>query len=280
MTAEMEDRFGVSLGSEQLSRVLTVRDLLHAVDAAGRAVPGQAAAEARPDQAARYLEIPGPGLRLLGALVMAVVHLLMYGPYRLRVVGRDNLPVDGPFLLAPNHCSYLDPLAVAAALPPSLRRRTCWAGWAGKMHKGPLWRTASRSLRVFPVNADRDLGGAIRLGAQVLAGGDALVWFPEGRRSLDGELQRFRPGVGVLLERVPVPVVPVRIEGTFAAWPPQRRWPLFRRLSVTFGPARSPDWLRERGDGEQDSSRISDALARAVAALRPVHAVDSTDAGE
>jgi long-chain acyl-CoA synthetase len=140
MTAEMEDRFGVSLGSEQVSRVLTVRDLLHAVDAASRAVPGQAGAEAGVDEAARYLEIPRPGLRLLGTLIIACVQLLMYGPYRLRVVGSDNLPVDGPFLLAPNHCSYLDPLAVAAALPPSVRRRTCWAGWAGKMHKGPRSR--------------------------------------------------------------------------------------------------------------------------------------------
>lgn len=280
LTAEMEDRFGVSLGSEQLSRVLTVRDLLRAVAAAGRTIPGQAGAEAGADDAARYLEIPGPALRLLGALIMACVRLLMYGPYRLRVTGRNNLPVDGPFLLTPNHCSYLDPLAIAAALPASVRRRTCWAGWAGKMHKGPLWRTVSRSLRVFPVNADRDLGGAIRLGAQVLAGGDALVWFPEGRRSLDGELQPFRPGVGVLLERVPVPVVPVRIQGTFAAWPPHRRWPRFRPLSLTFGPARSPDWLRERGDGEQEAARISDALARAVGALRSALAADSTDGRE
>jgi long-chain acyl-CoA synthetase len=267
LTTEMEDRFGVLLGSEQLRRVITVRELLQAVDDAARASPGGAGAEVRTDEAARYLEVPGPGLRFLGSLIVASVRLLMAGPYRLRVVGRDNLPSDGPFLITPNHCSYLDPLAVAAALPPSLRRRTCWAGWAGKMHKGPVWRIASRSLRVFPVNPDQDLGGAVRLGAQVLTAGDALVWFPEGRRSRDGELQRFRPGIGVLLERMPVPVVPVRIEGTFAAWPPQRRWPRVGLLSVTFGPARSPDWLREHGDGEDAPARVSDALGHSVAAL-------------
>src|SRR5690606_26173411 len=141
----------------------------------------------------------------------------------------------GPCLITPTRCSYLDPLAVAAALPPFLRRRTCWAGWAGKMHNGPDWRAASRLLRVIPINPDQDLGGAIRLGAQALAGGGVLVWFPEGRRSRDGELQRFRAGIGVLLERMPVPVIPVRIGGTFAAWPPQRRWPRFGPVSVTFG---------------------------------------------
>ena len=277
LTTEIEDRFGVSLGSAQLSRVLTVRDLLRSVDSSARSSP---AVEAGPDEAARYLELPGVGLRLLGGLIMTGVHLLMAGPYRLRVSGRENLPADGPFLLAPNHSSYLDPMAVAAALTPPLRRRTCWAGWAGKTHKGPVSRAASRSLRVFPVDADQDLGGAIRLGAQALAAGNVLVWFPEGRRSRDGELQPFRPGVGVLLQRVPVPVVPVRIDGTFRAWPPHRRWPRFGPLSVAFGTARSPEWLREQGEGEQDSDRISDALARTVAALRranPAASTDSTD---
>jgi long-chain acyl-CoA synthetase len=280
LTSEIEDQFGVALGGEQLSRILTVRDLLQVVDSSARTTPGEARGAAGADEAARYLARPGVTLRLLATLIMVCVRLLMAGPYRLRVVGSENMPADGPFLLAPNHCSYLDPAAVAAALSLSLRRRTCWAGWARKMHKGPVWRTASRSLRVFPVDADQDLGGAIRLGAQVLAAGDALVWFPEGRRSRDGELQQFRPGVGVLLQRAPVPVVPVRIEGTFAAWPPHRRWPRFRPLSVTFGRALSPEWLREHGKGEQDSARISDALTRTVAALEPVPSADSTDGRE
>lgn len=277
LTTEMEQRFGVSPGSEKLSRVVTVRDLLLAVDDSARGEPKQTGTDVRTAESARYLEVPGPAWRFLASLIMAGVRMLMAGPYRLRVVGRNNLPSGGPFLITPNHCSYLDPLVVAAALPPSLRRRTCWAGWAGKMHKNPVWRTVSRSLRVFPVNPDQDIGGAIRLGAKALAAGDLLVWFPEGRRSPDGRLHRFRPGIGVLLEQMPVPVVPVFIEGTSRAWPPRRRWPRFRPLTVTFGPARSPEWLRDNGDGEDVPVRISDGLARTVAALRPVQAADCTD---
>src|SRR5690606_3256889 len=177
------------------------------------------------------------------------VRAAMAGPYRLRVSGREHLPAGGGFVIAPNHASYLDPLALAAALSPSLRRRTCWAGWSAIMHRGPAWRAASRALRVFPVDPDRDLGRALRVAARVLEAGDVLVWFPEGRRSRDGSLQPFRRGIGVLLEQVPAPVVPARIDGTFAAWPPHRRWPRLAALSVTFGPVQSPASLRERGSG-------------------------------
>ena len=266
LTAEMEERFGVSLGSEQLSRVLTVRDLLQAIREAGTG-PGRAAGPTGVDTAARYLEVPGPALRLVSILIMGVVRLLMAGPYRLRVSGREHLPGKGAFLIAPSHASYLDPLAVAAALPPALRRRTCWAGWAGKMHKSPAWRTVSRALRVFPVDPDRDLGGAVRLAARVLEAGDILVWFPEGRRTRDGTLQPFRRGIGALLEEAPVPVVPARIEGTFVAWPPQRRWPRFSAVSISFGPARSPACLRQQGAGDDGPARIASALAERVAEL-------------
>lgn len=279
LTAEMEDRFGVSVGSEQLSRVLTVRDLLRAVNATSVA-PQEVRAGTRAGEAARYLEVPGPCRRLLGMLIMALVRLLMAGPFRLRVFGRDNLPSTGPFLITPNHGSYLDPAAVAAALPLSVRRRTCWAGWAGQTHRGPLRRAASRSLRVFPVDPDQDLGAALRLATRVLAGGDVLVWFPEGRRSRDGALQKFRPGVGVLLERMSVPVLPVRIEGSFAAWPPHRRWPRFVPLSVTFGRVRSPEWLQRHGNGKEAALRITDALARCVSALGRSNPADSTDVRE
>jgi long-chain acyl-CoA synthetase len=264
LTAEIDDRFGVSLSGEQLSRVLTVRDLLRAIDAS-QVTHG---AGSTSDTGEKYLELPGVALGLLGRLIIVLVRLIMRGPFRLRVTGRQNLPTDGSFVIAPNHTSYLDPLAVAAALPSSLLDRTCWAGWAGKTHKGPVWRTISRALRVFPVNPDQDLGQAIRLGAQVIQAGDVLVWFPEGRRSRDGVLQPFRRGIGALLEQVPVPVVPVRIEGAFAAWPSQRRWPRFRPLTVAFAAPRTADWLSRHGTGDDKAACISNGLEKCMSVPR------------
>jgi 1-acyl-sn-glycerol-3-phosphate acyltransferase len=61
------------------------------------------------------------------------------------------------------------------------------------------------------------------------------VWFPEGRRSPTGELQKFAAGVGVLVQGVGAAVVPAAIAGTFAAWPKHKRWPRPARVRVSFG---------------------------------------------
>jgi long-chain acyl-CoA synthetase len=143
-----------------------------------------------------------------------------------------------------------------------------WAGWAGKMHKGPVLRTVSRATGVFPVDPDRDLGRGIRLGTKVLASGRALVWFPEGRRSPDGELQTFRRGVGVLLDQNRVPVVPVYIAGSFEAWPIARKCPRLRPIRIVFGHPVSVQSLLQHGQGNDAAARISDGLAQCVRSLR------------
>jgi long-chain acyl-CoA synthetase len=93
----------------------------------------------------------------------------------------------------------------------------------------------SRAAQVFPVDPDRDLAAAIRTARELLARGYDVVWFPEGRRSPSGELQRFEGGVGVLAQDVDAAVVPAAIAGTFAAWPKHRRWPRPVRVRVAFG---------------------------------------------
>ena len=145
------------------------------------------------------------------------------------------MPPSGPFVICANHASYLDPFALAAALSYDCLIQTWWAGWTGVMFSGPLSRAFSRIVQVIPVDPDRAAASSLAAGATVLERGRALVWFPEGARSPDGALQRFLPGIGVLLAAHPVPVVPVHIAGTFAAWPRDRRFPRPHRVMVTIG---------------------------------------------
>jgi long-chain acyl-CoA synthetase len=166
-------------------------------------------------------------------------------------------------LLTPNHTSYLDPLVVAAALPWRRLRRTYWAGWVGVMHASPWRRFVSRATQVFPVDPDRDLAGAVRTARDLLARGYDVVWFPEGKRSPTGELQEFAGGVGVLVEGLPAAVVPVAIDGTFAAWPKHRRWPRPARVRVAFG---APVEL-ENGRRAQIPAALEDAVRRLLAEL-------------
>ena len=267
LTTELEQKCGVVLGAEALSHVLSVRDLLQVIDSAstGASTGAQGSGRLRVE---RYLEDPPWPLKGLRFLTFGLSKALMRGCFRLRVDGQENLPDSGAFVIAPNHASYLDPVVLAAALPARLLKSTRWAGWAGKMHKGRLFRTVSRATGVFPVDPDRDLGGGIRLGEQVLASGRALVWFPEGRRSADGNLQTFRRGIGVLLHRNRVPVVPVYISGSFDAWPISRTWPRLRPIKIVFGPPTSVESLLQHGRGDDEAARISDGLARSMRRLR------------
>jgi long-chain acyl-CoA synthetase len=252
LTTEIEQRFGVVLRSEQLSGILTLRDLLRAIETAGD-TPAEPAPPSPP-----YTP-PGRALTLLGATVFAVLRVAIRVALRLKVTGTERLP-DGPALITPNHTSYLDALVVAAALPWHRLRRTYWAGWVGVMHTSPLRRLLSRATQVFPMDPARDLATGLRTAQELLAAGYSVVWFPEGRRSPTGKLTAFQDGVGLLLDDAAVAAVPTAIRGTFAAWPKHRKWPRVAPVSVAFGTAL-------RFDAGSSAAEIRAALERAVADL-------------
>jgi long-chain acyl-CoA synthetase len=103
------------------------------------------------------------------------------------------------------------------------------------MHTTPLRRLVSRAAQVFPVDPGRDLAAAVRTARELLDQGHDVVWFPEGRRSPTGEVQKFEGGIGVLANGVAAAVVPAAIDGTFTAWPRNRRWPRPARVRLAFG---------------------------------------------
>lgn len=274
LTLEIERRAGIELDEAALARIGTVRDLLREVAAAplrGAAAPGVPWDE--PEQLlssaqARWLRPLGPGLSLVSLALDMLNRWLMRVLFRLRVVGAARLPAE-PCVLVPNHVSILDPLALSAALGWPRLRRTYWGGWTGLAFRDPVMRAMSRLWRVLPIEPETGFASSLALGAAVLRRGDWLVWFPEGGRSPTGALLPFRPGIGLLLHRFPRPVVPVRVLGTFEAWPRGRRWPRRRPVTVVFGAPLDP---RELSGGEASpeasARRIAKALQAAVADLR------------
>jgi long-chain acyl-CoA synthetase len=227
LTIEIEQRFKLAVTGDAVSRILTLRDLLREIEHAEPATAATAAG-------AGFVP-PGRAMRAVGAVLFAIVRLVMRTAFRLTVDGVERLPAEGPIVITPNHASYLDPLAVAAALPWRRLRKTYWAGWVGVLYTGPLRRFVSRATQVFPIDPDRDLAGAIRTARALLEQGYSVVWFPEGRRSPTGELEPFQAGVGLLLQSSAAVAVPAAIRGTFEAWPKHRRWPRPHALGVAFG---------------------------------------------
>lgn len=172
--------------------------------------------------------------RALGALNRRAIR----GLFRFRVSGIEQLPDGGPFILAANHASSLDPFALAAALDRQQLCRTYWIGRREALLRNPWRRYLNRAARAVPVH--RSLS-ALAVGAQLLKHGENMVWFPEGTRSTNGRLQRLRWGAGILASHFHVPIVPAWLNGTHQAWPPHRRWPrLGAPIAVRFGRSVDP----------------------------------------
>jgi 1-acyl-sn-glycerol-3-phosphate acyltransferase len=163
--------------------------------------------------------------------------------YGYRVSGRENLPRGGPVILAANHMSYLDPILVAIGQPRRLRAMAWKALFRGRWFGAVL-----RWLGAFPVDNTTWDVAAYRAALNSLKDDGWLIIFPEGQRSPDGAPQPLRPGVAHLAMRAGASVVPVRIEGSYDAWPRHRRLPsLFRRCRVRYGKPIPAPSLNGRG---------------------------------
>lgn len=266
LSLEIEDRFGISLAEERIARIITLRDLLRELeDVAAEPAPAR---ELLPERT-RYLAPLNLVQRMLGAALYAMFFIAMRGLFRLRVVGIEQLPKSGPFVIVANHASWLDPIAVAASLPYAILRQARFAGWTGMMFNNAVTRTFSRIARVFPVDPDRGAASSLALGRAVLEQGEILIWFPEGRRSHTGDLLPFQPGIGAVLEDARAPVVPVFISGTFEAAPAGRLIPRLTGIEIRYGAPTTVETLGKSGRGETMAQRIANALRDAVSALRP-----------
>jgi len=262
LSMEIGESAGVELDEEALERIDTVRDLLNevaeGVEAEGAGTsPLEQPEEILSDEQKRWLEPLGPVMAALAWILFALSWMVMRGLFRLRVEGLEHLPKEDAFVITPNHASYLDSFAVAAALGYRRLRRTHWAG-AGAAFSNPFNRFISRLAQAVPV--EQAGVSSLAFGAAVLKRGRKLVWYPEGQRSATGELQQFEPGIGVLLNHFRVPVVPVIIHGTYKAMPPGKVLVRPKKIMVLFGQPLDVDELEQQGEGEEPQDRVVEAL--------------------
>jgi 1-acyl-sn-glycerol-3-phosphate acyltransferase len=124
-------------------------------------------------------------------------------------------------------------------------------------------------VRVIPVDMDTFLMRALQASAVVLRQGKILCVFPEGERSVDGQVRPFRKGVGILARELKVPILPAHIGGSFEAWPRGQSFPRIRRLKVRFGPLVTSEALLTAGGprGVDEYETLVMRLRERVAAL-------------
>jgi long-chain acyl-CoA synthetase len=271
ITMELSSRTGIELSEDAISRIESVRDLLEEVTQSH----GEAAVERQhvlddpegslTDEQKLWLQPQTVVQKTLNRLGYALTRLIMSVLFRLDVQGRDNLPESGPYVVAPNHASYLDPFALAPGLGYRRLRNTYWAGWTNILFANWFVRRFSRIAQVVPIDPERAVGSSLAFGGAVLARGLILVWFPEGQRSETGKLQAFKPGLGMLLDRFRVPVLPVTIGGAYEALPRHRRLPRLFPIRVTIHPPVDPQVLEEEGQGKDGAERIMSGLQQRMA---------------
>src|SRR5436305_5227293 len=159
--------------------------------------------------------------------------------HRLRVVGREHLPTEPPFVICSNHASHLDALALAAPLRLDLRDRV-FALAAGDVFFESAFTTAFAAgfINALPVWRKKRTPKALQeLRAMLLGDPCGIILIPAGARSRDGNYMPFKPGVGMLVAGTAVPVVPCHLSGTFEAMPAGVRFPRPRRITIRVGEA-------------------------------------------
>jgi 1-acyl-sn-glycerol-3-phosphate acyltransferase len=165
---------------------------------------------------------------ILKYIVLGPILKLLFRPW---VEGMENIPTDGPVIIATNHLSFIDSLLVPLAVP----RRIVYLGKADYFGKWYSW--FFRSVNVIPV--DRSGGeasaAAINAGIAELRKGLAVGIYPEGTRSPDGKLYRGKTGVARMALTIGCPIVPVAVIGTFEAQPPGKYMPRPRKIGIRFG---------------------------------------------
>jgi 1-acyl-sn-glycerol-3-phosphate acyltransferase len=178
------------------------------------------------------------------------------------VEGLDNLEgLSPPVVFLANHASHIDTPLLLCSLPTEWRKRTAVAA-AADYFFDVKWRAATTALafNTFPIERT---GGqrATSTARQLIGEGWNLVVYPEGTRSRDGWVGRFRHGASRMCIEYGIPAVPVAMRGTFAAMPRGRSWPRKGRfpLSVRFG---RPLLVEDGEDFRAFSKRIQQALAQ------------------
>jgi 1-acyl-sn-glycerol-3-phosphate acyltransferase len=190
---------------------------------------------------------------------------------RVRIEGAiDELPKDGPLILAANHASNLDAVVLGAWLIPKLGRRIQWLG-KKELFAWPIVGYVAANNGVHPVDRGAADVEAFRLARRILEEGHVLFVFPEGTRSPDGSLQAAHDGLASLALRTGAPIVPLGIAGSNKVWPRGQKVPHpGGRVTVRVGRAFRPaELLPPDADRRAAKSQVTTMIMERIAELLP-----------
>lgn len=201
---------------------------------------------------------------LLRVLWNVCMRLFLKIYFRLSIRGRENLPYDKSFVFVANHSSHLDAVCLSAALPVKSIDRTFSVA-----AKDFFFSSFGRSLfsaifvNALPFDRQHKHKESLELCADVLNVSDqVLIMFPEGTRSLTGEIQAFKSGIGLLVAGTDRLVVPAYIEGAYQAWPKGSKVPKPKHVRVSIGKPMDFMKVERNKEGYEKVAQLCEAAVR------------------
>lgn len=172
--------------------------------------------------------------------------------YRNKIYCKSHIP-EGAAILAANHVSFYDPPLLSISTPYEvhfLARKT--------LFDVPLFGRLIRRLNAHPVSGRAQDVTVFKTIVRLMRDGKKVIIFPEGKRSVNGDLQPMKPGVAMLIARTGAAVVPTYLHGTFAVWPSKKKLPkIFGKTACVFG---KPLYFSSDTPQEEISSHIEKAI--------------------
>ena len=251
----LEKSFGVRLTEEDLSSSQRVREIIELVRERKFRVGVAEVSWKTILQEAQPYQLPDHPLTFrLGRLALRLFFKIYN---RAEIRGIENLP-QKPFILAPNHASYLDGFVLAGLLPEEVAKDVYFVG-EETYFRNPVTSLFARLSHVITVNINKRLRESLQKTAWALRLGKVVVIFPEGARTRDGKLLEFKKGVAILSKELEVPIVPVAIEGTYSSMSVYHRFPRPAKIRIKIGKPVLPQG--------KEYQEIADAVRREVEKL-------------
>ena len=257
LLSALEDRYQVELGETSFSNVSTVSDL-------ERILKGESTVPAIYHYPAWVQRWPATWIRFIVHYLLLRPSVFLFGwP---RIIGREHLRgVKGPVLVVSNHVGHVDVGFILTALPPRLRNRlaTAAGGEALEALRTPPssrnfflrcfdrveWFLGVSLLNLFPLPRQAGFRASFAFAGESVDRGYSILVFPEGRHTTTGTMNPFRSGIGLLVNNLGIPVVPMRIEGLFELKQAGRKMARPYQVSVRIGapvhfpPGTAPDLI-------------------------------------
>ena len=200
-----------------------------------------------------------PFFSFIAFIFLRFVYLFSKVFLRLEVTGIEELKkLDKPYLICPNHQSFLDAFILCSTYPYSVLKDVFHVG-ASEYYQNFVTRNLAKLLKIVPIDADAQLVKAMKAGAIGLKHGRILNIYPEGERAFDGKLHPFKKGAAILATELDLPIVPVALDGLHKVWARKSNKIRLAKVKIDFG---KPFYAKDVSSEDIENDEKHEVLTR------------------